>query len=177
MLPQARLRHVSTSSVPAGGTAWLAVGIPTVPRKGGADYLSKTIGDLPQQEVRSLRTDCPMAACDCRALHLILILSYVTVMSILSHFTHTLTRSSSEPCAWCTESLLDELPGDATDPLYGNIRVVVMNNGARGKHPAFTALQRRFQQPRTGAIRPFPMSAVRSGVAHRLGVPRAVGFV
>ena len=38
-------RHASRSAVSAGAMAWLAIGIPTVPRKGGADYLTPTIGD------------------------------------------------------------------------------------------------------------------------------------
>ena len=56
---------------------WLTVGIPTVPRKTGADYLTRTL-----------------------------------------------------------ETLLDELPADDTDPLYGRVRVLVMNNRP-GNHSVF----------------------------------------
>ena len=51
------------------------------------------------------------------------------------------------------ESLLDELPGDATDPLYGKVRVVVMNNAPNSKHTAFSALQRRCIQSPLGKPR------------------------
>lgn len=57
--------------------AWLAIGIPTVPRTTGVDYLSPTL-----------------------------------------------------------ESLLEDLPLDASDPLYGNVRVLVMNNRP-GNHSIF----------------------------------------
>ena len=56
---------------------WLTVGIPTVPRKTGADYLTRTL-----------------------------------------------------------ETLLEELPADDTDPLYGRVRVLVMNNRP-GNHSVF----------------------------------------
>lgn len=57
--------------------AWLTIGIPTVPRKTGADYLTLTL-----------------------------------------------------------ESLLEELPLDRSDPLYGRVRVLVMNNRP-GNHTVF----------------------------------------
>lgn len=57
--------------------AWLTIGIPTVPRKTGADYLTLTL-----------------------------------------------------------ESLLEELPLDSSDPLYGRVRVLVMNNRP-GNHSVF----------------------------------------
>ncbi len=57
--------------------AWLTIGIPTVPRKNGADYLTLTL-----------------------------------------------------------ESLLEELPLDASDPLYGRVQVIVMNNRP-GNHSVF----------------------------------------
>ena len=57
--------------------AWLTVGIPTVPRKNEADYLTRTL-----------------------------------------------------------ESLLEELPLDPTDPMYANVRIVVMNN-QKGNHSVF----------------------------------------
>ncbi len=57
--------------------AWLTIGIPTVPRKTGADYLTLTL-----------------------------------------------------------ESLLEELPLDKSDPLYGRVRVLVMNNRP-GNHTVF----------------------------------------
>ena len=61
--------------------AWLTVGIPTVPRKNGADYLTRTL-----------------------------------------------------------ETLLQELPADDTDPLYGRVRVIVMNNQP-GNHSVFYAMR------------------------------------
>lgn len=61
--------------------AWLTVGIPTVPRKTGADYLTRTL-----------------------------------------------------------ETLLEELPADDTDPLYGRVRVLVMNNRP-GNHSVFYAVR------------------------------------
>ncbi len=60
---------------------WLTVGIPTVPRKTGADYLTRTL-----------------------------------------------------------ETLLEELPADDTDPLYGRVRVLVMNNRP-GNHSVFYAVR------------------------------------
>jgi len=67
---------------------WLTVGIPTVPRQGGVDYLTRTL-----------------------------------------------------------ESLLDELPLEPTDPLYGKVRVVVMNMAEPDgpKHTVFEELKKRFQ--------------------------------
>ena len=50
----------------------------------------------------------------------------------------------------CAESLLDELPGDPTDPMYGRVVAVVMNGALRGQHPAFAALQRRLLHPLSG---------------------------
>jgi hypothetical protein len=63
----------------AGGArkAWLTIGIPTVPRRSGADYLLRTL-----------------------------------------------------------ETLLEDLPLDSTDPVYGAVRVVVMNNHP-GNHSSF----------------------------------------
>ena len=49
-----------------------------------------------------------------------------------------------------TESLLAELPSDTTDPLYGKVRVVVMNNAPNSKHTAFSSLQRRCVQTPSG---------------------------
>ena len=65
----------------AGGRAWLTIGIPTVPRREGADYLTRTL-----------------------------------------------------------ETLLEELPLDAADPLHGRVRVIVMNNSP-GAHPVFTRVR------------------------------------
>ncbi len=62
---------------------WLTVGIPTVPRKTGADYLTRTL-----------------------------------------------------------ETLLEELPADDTDPLYGRVRVLVMNNRP-GNHSVFYGVRSR----------------------------------
>ena len=56
---------------------WLTIGIPTVPRREGADYLTRTL-----------------------------------------------------------ETLLEELPLDGTDPLHGQVRVIVMNNRP-GEHAVF----------------------------------------
>jgi len=72
---------------------WLTVGIPTVPRKNGADYLTRTL-----------------------------------------------------------ETLLQELPADDTDPLYGKVRVLVMNNRP-GNHSAFYAV-------RTSTLLPLNVSHV-----------------
>ncbi|CAL5222351.1 g4702 [Coccomyxa viridis] len=69
---------------------WLTVGIPTVPRKTGADYLTRTL-----------------------------------------------------------ETLLEELPADDTDPLYGRVRVLVMNNRP-GNHSVFYALRERVQKGPAG---------------------------
>ncbi|KAK9919149.1 hypothetical protein WJX75_009727 [Coccomyxa subellipsoidea] len=63
--------------------AWLTVGIPTVPRKNEADYLTRTL-----------------------------------------------------------ESLLEELPLDSTDPMYANVRIVVMNN-QKGNHSVFYKVRQR----------------------------------
>ena len=38
-------KHRITCCAAAGATAWLSIGIPTVPRKGGTAYLTVTIGD------------------------------------------------------------------------------------------------------------------------------------
>ena len=62
---------------------WLTVGIPTVPRKREADYLTRTL-----------------------------------------------------------ETLLQELPADATDPLHARVRVLVMNNRP-GNHSVFYAVSLR----------------------------------
>ena len=70
--------------------AWLTVGIPTVPRKTGADYLTRTL-----------------------------------------------------------ETLLEELPGDDTDPLHGRVRVLVINNRP-GNHSVFYAVRCRLMLLRTG---------------------------
>jgi len=48
------------------------------------------------------------------------------------------------------ESLIAELPGDTTDPLYGKVRVVVMNNAPNSRHTAFSSLQRRCAQSPSG---------------------------
>ncbi|EIE24399.1 hypothetical protein COCSUDRAFT_61824 [Coccomyxa subellipsoidea C-169] len=66
--------------------AWLTIGIPTVPRKTGADYLTLTL-----------------------------------------------------------ESLLEELPLDGSDPLYGRVRVLIMNNRP-GNHTVFYKVRRRIEE-------------------------------
>lgn len=68
---------VARISEKGGGKAWLTVGIPTIPRKTGVDYLTRTL-----------------------------------------------------------ETLLEDLPLDPTDPLYGKVRVLVMNNRP-GNHTVF----------------------------------------
>ena len=71
----------------AGGRVWLTIGIPTVPRREGADYLTRTL-----------------------------------------------------------ETLLEELPLDVTDPLYGQIRVIIMNNRP-GNHTVFDRVSTYLVQP------------------------------
>ncbi|BDA42972.1 hypothetical protein COCOBI_03-8650 [Coccomyxa sp. Obi] len=65
--------------------AWLTIGIPTVPRKNGAAYLTLTL-----------------------------------------------------------DSLLEELPLDGSDPLYGRVRVIVMNNRP-GNHTVFYKVRQRIE--------------------------------
>ena len=45
LLDVARHDRWVAACLAAGAPAWLAIGIPTVPRKGGTDYLTMTIGD------------------------------------------------------------------------------------------------------------------------------------
>eukprot|EP00884_Botryococcus_braunii_P003153 jgi/Botrbrau1/12839/Bobra.0045s0008.1 len=74
------------------GKAWMTIGIPTVPRKGGADYLTRTVA-----------------------------------------------------------TLLQELPMSDTDPLFGKIIVLVMNNQP-GSHPVFAQLKERIESGDKGDI-------------------------
>lgn len=52
----------------------------------------------------------------------------------------TIPRKGVDYLTTVLESLVGELPGDPSDPLYGNIRVVVMNNKP-GKHEVWPTLE------------------------------------
>lgn len=154
----------------------MTIGIPTVPRKHGTEYLTSTIG-VPLQPLGSLQgfkthksiepvigvqsqvfgpmrtpgsatgfAELYTLLCDHGDTGMLVTAVPCTVpplLSVRSAFFHPMWVAAAE-------SLLDELPVDPTDPLYGRVRVVLMNNAPPGTHPAFSALQRRMTHPPRG---------------------------
>ena len=55
-------KTTASRCVSAGAPAWLAIGIPTVPRKGGTDYLTLTIGECMPATVCTECTDLRFSA-------------------------------------------------------------------------------------------------------------------
>lgn len=58
----------------------------------------------------------------------------------------TIPRKGVDYLTPTLETLVNELPSDDSDPLFGNIRVIVMNNKP-GKHEIFSHLQQRLREP------------------------------